>query len=229
MTTTIISGLTSGQTYFLSVITLSPNGQSHAADATITAQPDVDNGIVPLFDAFTTLEPDTTVDTPTALITYLGDRARDRHARESTFAIYDHYLSWYWEVRTIGIQIIDTIPKGGTTITVNYQTLWPLGAPEFRAFFLGITTVAEYNLNVSAPLIGPNLYSVTLSQNSQYNRPLQMGDRIELEISQFLQAPVHGRDNYYGTVFLYVVGQGVVPWYSPASQVDQVTRATTGP
>jgi len=61
---TVISGLTSGLTYFVSVVTLSPNGQSQPADATITAQPDVDNGIVPLFDAFTTLEPETTVDTP---------------------------------------------------------------------------------------------------------------------------------------------------------------------
>jgi CxxC motif-containing protein (DUF1111 family) len=229
VTSTIVLGLTPGQTYFLSVIALTATDESDPADATITAQTDVDNGIVSLFNSGTTLQPETTVDTPTALITYLGDRARDRHAREGGFAIYDHYLSWYWEVRTISIEIIDYVAKGGTTITVNYQTLWPLGAPEFRAFFRGITTVAEYNLNVSAPLIGPNLYSVTFSNNLQTGQLLQIGDRVELEISQFLQAPVHGRDNYYGTVFLYVVGQGVVPWYSPASQVDQFNMANNGP
>src|SRR5204862_3174566 len=103
VTSTIISGLTSGITYFVSVVTLSPDGQSDPADATITAQPDVDSGIVSLFNASTTLEPETTVDTPTALITYLADRARDRHAREDQFMLYDHYLSWDWEDRTIAV------------------------------------------------------------------------------------------------------------------------------
>ena len=212
VTSAVISGLTSGQTYFVSVVTLSSSGQSNPADATITAQPDTDDGIVPLFDALTQLEPDTTVDTPTALITYLGDRARDRHAREADFHIYDHYLSWYWEDRTIAIEIVDQVAKGGTGITVNYQTLIPLSAPEFRAFFLGVTTVAQYNGNYSAPLIGPNLYSVTLTNKMPENRPLIIGDRMELEISQFLQSPAHGRNNYYGTAILYVVGQGIVPW-----------------
>src|SRR5688572_27607328 len=32
------------------------------------------------------------------------------------------------------------------------------------------------------------------------------------EISQFLNAPRHGRNIYYGTVLLYIVGQGIVPW-----------------
>jgi CxxC motif-containing protein (DUF1111 family) len=226
VTSTAISGLTSGVTYFVSVIALSPYGQSNPADATITALPDTDSGIIPLFDVFTAKEPDTTVDTPTALITYLGDRARDRHAREDNFHIYDHYLSWYWEVRTIGLQVIDTVPKGGSTVTFTYQTLWPLGAPEFRVFFLGQTTVAQYFGNYSAPLLGTNytfsnyypaalasnVYQVTLTSNDLQGRPFQVGDRIEVEISQFLNAPVHGRENYYGTTVLYVVGKGIVPW-----------------
>ena len=235
VTSTVISGLTSGETYFVSIITLSPNGQSQPADATITAQPDVDNGIVPLFDAFTSPQPDTTFDTPTALITYMADRARDRHARESTFAIYDHYLSWYWEQRTIGLQIYDTVPKGGSTITFTYQTLCKLGAQEFRAFFLGVTTVAQYMGNDPSTLLTTNytfanyypaplttnVYSVTLTSNPLLNRPLQVGDRVEVEISQFLLGQVHGRANYYGTVFLYIVGQGVVPWYSSTAFCDQ--------
>ena len=35
---------------------------------------------------------------------------------------------------------------------------------------------------------------------------------MEVEISQFLLDPRHGRNNYYGTVLLYIVGQGIVPW-----------------
>ena len=76
--------------------------------------------IVPLFDETTILEPETTVDTPAALITYLSDRGRDRHAREYMFNAYDHYLSWYWEQRTMNIEIIDRVGRnGGTDITFN--------------------------------------------------------------------------------------------------------------
>jgi CxxC motif-containing protein (DUF1111 family) len=39
-----------------------------------------------------------------------------------------------------------------------------------------------------------------------------LGDRVEIEISQFLNAPRNGRANYYGTTVLYIVGQGIVPW-----------------
>ena len=47
VTSTVISGLSSGVTYFVSIITLSPNGQSNPADATIQAQvSDNNNGIV---------------------------------------------------------------------------------------------------------------------------------------------------------------------------------------
>ena len=52
-----------------------------------TVQPNVDSGIVALYNASTVLEPATTVDTPTARITYIADRARDRHARESGFEL----------------------------------------------------------------------------------------------------------------------------------------------
>ena len=61
----------------------------------------VTGSVVPLFDGTTALEPPTTVDTPEALITHIGDRVRDRHAREDQFQAYDHYLSFYWEERTV--------------------------------------------------------------------------------------------------------------------------------
>lgn len=171
-----------------------------------------ENGIVPLFDANTVLESPTTVDTPTALITHIGDRARDRHARESEFMAYDHYLPWYWEERTIAIEIIDRVAKGGDDITVNYTTLTPLGAAEFRAFFRGIGTVAEYHYNQIAELTAPNQYTATITQKYPDGGALQVGDRIELEISQFIANATNGRNNYYGTALLYVVGEGIVPW-----------------
>lgn len=208
----IITGLLTGQTYHLSITALTANGESAAGAAVVSAQPNGNTGIVALFNAGTPLEPETTVHTSDALITRIGDRARDRHAREGMFSAYDHYLTWYWEERTIGIEIIDRVAKGGNSITFNYKTLTPLGQPEFRAFYRGIGTVAEYHYNLLAPSIGPNHYSTTLTSKLPENRPLQMGDRIEIEISQFIQAPMHGRNNYYGTAMLYIVGEGIVPW-----------------
>ncbi|MEO5912988.1 MAG: di-heme oxidoredictase family protein [Luteolibacter sp.] len=220
VTTATLAGLLQGQTYFISVSALTVNGESPAGDATLSAQPDVASGIVALFNSTTVPEPATTIDTPTALVTRVGDRARDRHAREAIYHAYDHYLTWYWEERTIGIEIIDHVAKGGTGITFNYQTLTPLGAPEFRAFFRGINTVAEYHGNYSAPLVGTNLYSQTLTSKLPENRPLQIGDRVEIEVSQFIQAATHGRNNYYGTVMLYIVGQGIVPWEASGALQD---------
>jgi CxxC motif-containing protein (DUF1111 family) len=219
-TSAVVSGLTPGQTYYFVVIAITADGESLAANATLSGQPGVNPDIVPLFDAGTVLEPATSIDTPTALITHVADRARDRHAREANFHAYDHYLSWYWEERTIDIEIVDRVAKGGTDITFNYTTLTPLSAPEFRAFFRGINTVAEYHFNYLAPLVGPNRYSVTLTSKQPENRPLQVGDRVEIEISQFIQAPMHGRNNYYGTAILYVVGQGIVPWHGVGALLD---------
>ena len=222
VTSTIVSGLTPGQTYYLAVIALAGNSQSIATNALISAQTDTEVGIIALFNASTALEPATTVDTPTALITYIADRARDRHAREAEFHIYDHYLTWYWEQRVANIEIIDYVAKGGTTITFNYVTQDKLNPAEFRTFFRGINTVAEYHNNQIATLVSTNAsampgetdyhYTATITANNQFNRPLQLGDRVEVEISQFLNGPRNGRLNYYGTVLLYIVGQGIVPW-----------------
>lgn len=223
VTSAIISGLTPGQTYYLAVIALAGNNQSLAPDAIISAQTDTEVGIVALFNVGTALEPETTVHTPTALITYFADRARDRHAREDMFHIYDHYLTWYWEQRVANIEIIDRVAKGGTSITFNYTTQDKLNPAEFRTFFRGIGTVAEYHNNQVATLVSTNPsatqgetdfnYSATINSNPQFgNRALQLGDRVEIEISQFLNAPRNGRANYYGTTVLYIVGQGVVPW-----------------
>lgn len=176
--------------------------------------------IVRLFDATTKLEPATIEDTPEALITRFADRARDRHAREAEFHSYDHYLSFYWEERTIGIEVVDRVAKGGKDITVNYDTLAPLGAPEFRAFYRGIGTVAEYHLNKLAPMIAPNRYSVTLTAHAVEKRPLKVGDTIEMEISQFIKEVKNGRKNYYGTTVLYVVGKGIVPWEGKGERLD---------
>ena len=112
--------------------------------------------------------------------------------------------------------------KGGDSITFNYTTQAPLGAPEFRAFYLGENTVAEYYLNLLATEVGTNQYTVTIDSHERERRALAIGDLIEIEISQFLEGATNGRDNYYGTTFLYVVGTGVVPWYGVGDMLDSV-------
>lgn len=174
--------------------------------------PPSNGNFIPLFSSATALQPAIQEETPTALITHIADRARDRHARESNFNAYDHYLPWYWEERTIGIEIVDEVAKGGSEIIFNYETLAPLGAAEFRTFFRGIGTVAEYHNNQIAELVGPNQYSATVDQRYPNGGALQIGDRIEIEISMFLAAVMNGRTNYYGTTILYIVGKGIVPW-----------------
>lgn len=182
--------------------------------------PELLGDIIPLYSVETVQNDPVQTETEEALITRLGDRARDRHARESQFHSYDHYLSWYWEERTIDIEIIDRVAKGGTDITFNYETKTALSQAEFRAFFRGIGTVAEYHFNVIADLVGPNQYTATVTQRIPQYQPLQIGDRMEIEISQFIASPMNGRNNYYGTTFLYIVGQGVVPWEGVGPLLD---------
>ena len=183
--------------------------------------------IAPLFDNTTVLEPALQEDTPTALITRFSDRARDRHAREAQFQIYDHYLSFYWEHRTAAVEIVDTIGKGGNTITFNVTTQWKVktNEAELRFFHLVAAVYANNGIMTSVPSLDvpgedARHYTRSLNYNQKFNRPLQVGDRLEFELSQFLDAPPNGRDNYYGTAILYIVGQGIVPWEARQGQGD---------
>ena len=191
---------------------------------------DLSGDIVPLFDINTQLEQDIVIETETALVTRISDRGRDRHAREDQFQAYDHYLTFYWEDRTAGIEIIDTVAKGGDTITINATTEFPLDTndgqgqneAELRFLYRGINTVAEYMANGAMVRTIDDLhYTRSINQyeavipgtTDVIRRPFQIGDRVEFELSQFLEEDVpNGRANYYGTTYLYVIGEGIVPW-----------------
>jgi len=177
--------------------------------------------IVPLFDATTELQADTQEETASALITRFSDRPRTRHAREDQFQSYDHYVSFYFEHRSTSVEIIDEVAKGGDTITMNVRTIFPLNivAAENRWWYTGVNTVAEYAGNDQMDFLGFDgthyHYQKTDTWNRQFNRPMAIGDRLEFEISQFSDSSIpRGQINYYGTTYLYVVGQGLVPWYT---------------
>lgn len=172
--------------------------------------------IVPLYDASTVLEPAIVTETADALITRFSDRARDRHAKENHFSSYDHYLTFYWEDRTAAIEIIDYVAKGGDRIEMHVRAENKLDdtAAENRWWYLGRGTLAEYCGNGTMETSDDVNYSKWMSYNCRENRAIQMGDKLEFEISQFLDKAYlpRGRDNYYGTTYLYIVGEGLVPW-----------------
>ena len=187
--------------------------------------------LVPLFDASTPLERPVLEDVGYALITRFGDRGRDRHAREDVFAKYDHYLSHYWEFRTISAEIIDTVGRAADAGEVRFEvtTQYKLSdnEAELRFFYRGLNTVAEYHNNGVMTPISDTFYTRSVSVNGVTGQPLQVGDPMEFELSQFLDASVEafgGRAAYYGTTYLYVVGEGLVPW-----QADTVLGTDTCP
>ncbi len=234
--------LAPGLTYYISVLTLSADGAGPAGTTIVEAQPESGPAFLPLFTVDTILEPDPVFETSTARITRLADRARDRHAREGLgFLIssgpvvaaaykYDHYLPFYWEQRVAQIEIIDEVAKGGNKVVFNFTTQARLNPAEFRTFFNVGSPLSGYHnnqsdfLNAGVSLVSTNAsvrypgetdfnYTSTIAQKIPEYRPLRIGDRMEVELSQFLLNPRNGRNNYYGTAFLYVVGRGVVPWY----------------
>ncbi|WP_308365544.1 MULTISPECIES: di-heme oxidoredictase family protein [unclassified Microbulbifer] len=192
----------------------SSSGGSSSSSSPSGGSPDLGN-IVPLYDGGTPLEPAIQYETETALITRFSDRARDRHAKEDHFQAYDHYLSFYWEDRTASIEIIDEVAKGGDTVRMNVRTQFRLSDTEAenRWFYRGVGTVAEYCDNGVMQVVDDFNYYKVRSFNCRENRSIQIGDKLEFEISQFLDPSVpNGRANYYGTTFLYIVGEGLVPW-----------------
>jgi CxxC motif-containing protein (DUF1111 family) len=200
---------------WLAVFVLAAVSTMSGADPSLAAERPV-----PLFSGDTKLEPATIEDTPSAIITRVGDRVRDRHAREGQFRAYDHFLPLYWVNRTVSIEIVDRVAKGGDSITWNLTSLAPLNQPNLRFFFEGKGTVAQYSSNLISTEVDPLHYTATVKVNTNERRPIQLGDRIEMEFSPFLKPPVKGRTNYYGTALLYVVGKGLAPWEGRGARLD---------
>lgn len=192
----------------------SASSQSSQSSSAASSTP-VSINVVPLYNASTPLEGAIQFDRGDALVTRISDRGRDRHAKESQFQAYDHFLSFYWEDRTAAIEIIDYVAKGGDSIRMNVRTEFRLNDTEAenRWFYRGVGTVAEYYDNGTMEIVDDLNYYKERSWNARENRPIQVGDKLEFELSQFLDHGVpNGRAAYYGTTYLYIVGEGLVPW-----------------
>lgn len=212
--------------------------------------------ITPLYNANTVREPELVIEYPDRIETIWSDRGRDRHAREPKLkkptpglseeamlkeleegSGYDHYLAHYWIQRTATIVIKDYVAKGGDRVDFDMYTLTPLGPKDLRVWFRGVNTVAEYYDNGYVGLVAGevNHYRRSLgggaaTSNGKMGRAIRIGDRMEIEVSQFLENPLPAgsRTNYYGTTILYMVGggkgdqpYGIVPWEGrPTQDVD---------
>lgn len=218
-----------------------------------TAKPDTSllvatASLAPLYDETTTREPVTAfVRDDGVVVTRIGDRGRDRHAKDITISDhYDHYLAHYWEYRTVRVQFEDYVRKGQSLVRATFITEAQLGAREFRVWFWGQTTTGQFHFNPQKEEQKVSLnetgviyhgrgtwnndfekisdsgtqfkYSLDIvnkwENGGQRQLPLQLGTNMEFEISQFLLAPPAGaRLNYYGTSFVYVIGQpGMAPF-----------------
>ncbi|WP_114324866.1 di-heme oxidoredictase family protein [Candidatus Colwellia aromaticivorans] len=202
--------------------------------------------IVPLYTSSTEQEHALIYETSDAVVTKFADRGRDRHAKEDQFQQYDHYLSHYWTHRTARYKFTDYVAKGGSSILVEWVSEWQLEALEFRAWYSGMNTVAQYHGNYEPNVItvGHGTYDDDLVQTSstgdQYkyslsinefrgingsNEPLNIGQHMEIEVSQFLLGVPEGRANYYGTTYLYQVGKGgMVPWKTVGDFDDKASE-----
>jgi CxxC motif-containing protein (DUF1111 family) len=173
--------------------------------------------IVPLYNNTTALESVIQFDRGDALVTRISDRARDRHAKENHFQLHDHYLPFYWETRTDSIEIVDYVAKGGTTVRMNVTTLGKLDnlQAENRWWYIGNNTLAEFCGNGVMNVIDQTHYWKEQNTNCRGGfNPIKIGDKLEFEISLFLDGStlLRGRNHYYGSTFLYIVGKGLVPW-----------------
>ena len=223
--------------FVVAVVGCSPVPMDSTADSDEDEGTDVPQDglaqVVPLYDATTVLDAPWIEDRGDAVVTRFADRGRDRHAREDQFQSYDHYLEQYWHHRTARFQFVDYVAHGGDRIDVSMVTEWRLTIPEFRAWYLGLGTVATYSGNyaLTAGEQGPGTfndaheltsdsgtqykYSITIDNAFDFGTPipLQSGQYMEFEASQFLAGAPGARQNYYGTTGLYAVGVGgIVPW-----------------
>jgi CxxC motif-containing protein (DUF1111 family) len=169
--------------------------------------------IVPLYTSSTAQEHALIYETNDAVVTKFSDRGRGRHAKEDQFQQYDHYLSHYWTHRTARYKFIDYVAKGGSSILIEWVTEWQLEALEFRAWYSGMNTVAEYhgNYEPNVVTVGHGSYDDDLVQTSytgdQYkysvtinefrglngsSETLSLGQHMEIEVSQFLLGFLRG-------------------------------------
>ncbi|WP_246312006.1 di-heme oxidoredictase family protein [Pseudaquabacterium terrae] len=195
---------------------------------------------LPPIETIQQVEPDGT------LVTFMGARSHERHARErgEDWTEADkgpgRYLSFparYFRNRTFGIEIRDTIPAGGKTIEfwlhnpdhdhdgTTFSLFRNVLNPEVRDYGWSLNGGFTHGSPSShfCPK-GQRLCKLVVSSNwsTSPHSPLKIGDRIELAPAPFLARPTAdgGGARYYSAESLYVVGRGLRPWIGVEPRLD---------
>ena len=129
--------------------------------------------------------------------------------------LYDTYLPFYWEQRMNRDSDHRHLSSRRVKSYIQYFHTERPGPPEQPLIFPGTNDRrAVQRQSLCRPGWTPSLtkWSSTINVNTMFNRPLQAGDRVEVEFSPFMLTVTNGQLNYYGGAILYVAGQGIVPW-----------------
>ena len=186
------------------------------------------------------------------LVTFIGMRPTERHARERGETWFEadkgpgRYLTFptfYFQNRTFGLEVRDSVPAGGNKIEVRlHVNEGTFEGTTFSVFRNLREDVLDYgwSLNYKFPNAAEGGRDIchegksadcTMSFESNWradpNPRLKIGDRLELAPAPFLPHDANfnalvdgGGPRYYSFEQLYVVGVGVQPWYGIEPRLD---------
>ncbi|WNG22400.1 thiol oxidoreductase [Cystobacter fuscus] len=181
------------------------------------------------------------------LVTFMGARPTERHARERGEAWdapdtgpgrYFTFPTFYFQNRTFGLEIRDEVPAGRQKISVylhvndgtfrgtTFSLFRNINNPNVRDFGWSLNYGFNNPLEGNQPICHAGsrdcMMSFTSNWRTSPHSPLKIGDKIELAPAPRLLSPAldGGGERYYSFEQLYVVGKGMRPWYGIAPNLD---------
>lgn len=184
------------------------------------------------------------------LVTLMGSRPTERHARERGEAWdapdagpgrYLTFPTFYFQNRTFGLEIRDHVPAGQQRIEIYLRVNQGIFDGTTFSLFRNVLdpTVRDYGWSLNYGFNNPKEGGLPICREGQPREdcmmvvdsnwrtdphsPLKVGDKIELAPAPRLKRdPVvdGGGSRYYSFEQLYVVGVGMRPWYGIAPNLD---------
>ncbi|SMF02930.1 di-heme oxidoredictase family protein [Pseudobacteriovorax antillogorgiicola] len=158
--------------------------------------------------------------------TYIGERVRERHAREDFFNRYRTFPRFYFENRTFTLEVVDKSRTSEPEVIFNLSMDHPSEGDlplTGRFFFSGLNTVADYFIGINFETVsdeyqdGRHHYRYVLRSKGEKTN-IEPGRLMEMEISFFLTrnkgvGSDRGDANYYSRTWLMKLGTpGMIPW-----------------
>ncbi|QRN94221.1 c-type cytochrome [Archangium violaceum] len=217
-------------------VTPTPSGTGVTAEYTPLYAADT-----PIVEQLQYTEPDGT------LVTFMGARPTERHARERGEAWdapdqgpgrYFTFPTFYFQNRTFGLEIRDEVPAGrqrievilhvndGTFNGTTFSLFRNINNPNVRDFGWSLNYGFNNPEEGNKPICHAGQRTCKMSFTSNWrtspHSPLKIGDKIELAPAPRLQSPAidGGGERYYSFEQLYVVGKGMRPWYGIVPNLD---------